>query len=135
MSRSGGRITAGRRVFGLALVLIALLGSCRDSPHARPVCTMIFVYGLSVEVLDALSGAGIASGAVAVARDGNYLETLEHGPVDSVALHGAGERAGTYTITVTRPGYAAWSSPPVTVTADECHVRLVAVTARLTPAP
>jgi hypothetical protein len=133
MSRTRAGAT-GRLIGGLPPILLALLTGCRDSTNASPVCTMIFVYGLSVEVRDAVTGAGIAAGAVVVARDGTYSETLESGPVDSVAVHGAGERAGTYTITVTRPGYAGWSSPPVTVTADQCHVLPVLVTARLTPA-
>lgn len=115
-------------------MLFGLAAGCRESPNPGPVCTMIFVYGLSVEVRDAVTGAGIASGAVVVARDGSYSETLESGPADSVSVHGAGERAGTYTIIVTRPGYAAWTSPPVTVTADECHVHPEVVQARLAPA-
>jgi len=119
---------------GLVSAILVLLPACRQSPSATPVCTMIFVYGLSVDVRDAVTGAGIAAGAVVVARDGDYSETLESGVVDSVSVHGAGERAGTYIITVTRPGYAAWGSPPVTVTADQCHVHPALVTARLTPA-
>jgi hypothetical protein len=125
---------AGRLGRGLAPVLLALLTGCRESPNPGPICTMIFAYGLSVEIRDAVTGAGIAAGAVAVARDGSYSETLEHAPIDSVAVHGAGERAGTYTITVTRPGYATWTSPPVPVTADQCHVRPVLVRAQLSPA-
>jgi hypothetical protein len=125
---------ACRRVLGLGFALLGLVSACRRPTSPGPICTMIFVYGLAVEIRDAVTGAGIAAGAVAVAREGSYSETLEHGPVDSVSVHGAGERAGTYTITVSRPGYVAWTSPPIKVTADQCHVQPVLVKARLAPA-
>jgi len=132
---TGTRAVAGRLVRGLTAILLCSLGSCRKTPNPGPICTMIFVYGLTVEVRDAATGRGIAAGSVVVARDGSYSETLVSGPVDSVSVQGAGERAGTYSIIVTRPGYSAWTSPPVTVTADQCHVHPVLVNARLTPAP
>jgi hypothetical protein len=49
-------------------------------------------------------------------------------------LVGAGERAGTYAVTVTATGYAEWTTSGVVVTADECHVIPVRLEPRLQPA-
>ncbi len=47
----------------------------------------------------------------------------------------AGERAGTYDVTIRRPGYSSFSQTGVVVTKNECHVNPVRLEARLTRSP
>jgi hypothetical protein len=116
----------------LYLTLLAAVG-CSGSPSA--VCTMEFRYGLSVYVTDSLTGTAVASGASLVARDGAFKDSVSH-PGDRPELNPlplltAGERAGTYQISVSKPGYLPWSRSNVRITANECHVNPVSVTALL----
>lgn len=50
-------------------------------------------------------------------------------------LMSAGERPGTYTVTVSKPGFRDWQRAGIVVTADECHVHPVELSARLQPSP
>jgi hypothetical protein len=111
--------------------LIALLFTvvaCSDPT----VCTLSFVYGIVVRVEDSASGAHAGSGALLVLRDGAYIESTEES-FDGLHLHGAGERAGVYTVTVEKPTYHDWAQKNVRVTAGACHVHPVSLTARLQP--
>ena len=122
----------------LALLTFAL-GAC-DALDSPPVfCTDNFVWGLQVEVQDSVTSAPSASGAQLIARDGGYADTAGYPPnrpdLDDLPLVAAGERAGTYTVTVQKSGFLDWERSTVVVTADECHVRPVALTARLQRAP
>ena len=114
--------------FGIAAVLLA---AC-DDRFVGPACTADFRYGLSITVLDEL-GRPAAAGATGLAVDGEFTDTLEVFGADTMV--GAGERAGTYDITISKPGHMTWSAENVTVTADECHVHGVALQANLIPVP
>ena len=61
-------------------------------------------------------------------RDGAYVDTL---PPFGNEYSGAGERAGTYSVTVQRLGYRVWRNDGRRVREDECHVIPVRVNARL----
>ncbi|MEO5580406.1 MAG: PEGA domain-containing protein [Gemmatimonadaceae bacterium] len=66
--------------------------------------------------------------------DGSFTSVDTHpggGALDDVLLSLAYERAGTYTVTVTKPGYREWRRTGVQVGRDECHVITVPLTARL----
>jgi len=118
----------------LCLTLLAAVG-CSGSPSG--VCTLEFRYGLSVYVKDSLTGAGIASGASLVARDGAFKDSVSHPSgspeLNALPLLTAGERAGTYQISVSKPGYLPWSRSNVRITANECHVNPASITALLQP--
>lgn len=120
-----------------SILLIAASCSGSSDPLPSPICTAVFLYGLDVYVNDSLTNAHIASGASLVARDGTFKDSVAfpaaRPEVDAFPLKSAGERAGTYTITVTKPGYQAWTRTSVKVTSDECHVIPVNVTALLKP--
>jgi hypothetical protein len=118
----------------VAAAALAGLAGCSDT--AGRACTAVFVYGLNLEIRDAVTGAPAADGATATARDGAYTETLEPvpGPETNLVRIGAGERPGTYDVTVTKPGFVTWERR-VTVTADECHVHPVLLDVRLSPTP
>lgn len=107
-----------------------LIAACQPLPQSGggTICTMQFVYGISATVTDATTGANITAGSYLVAREGSY--------VDSVSAMGgflaaAGERAGTYSVTIGRPGFSSFHRSGVVVTRDECHVTPVRLEARL----
>ena len=95
--------------------------SCEDTDD-QIVCTTQFVYGLNLIVLDASTGNSIFQDIEVKAVDGPYQETLELVPGLEYAFVGAGERAGTYVVTVTKSGYQTFTSAPIVLTRDECHV-------------
>jgi hypothetical protein len=121
--------------FPFGLALLAGVVSCNLVTGDR-VCTADFRYGLAVFVKDSATSAAAASGATLVTVD-------QHGTVDSMSfppnradldptsLFGAGEHAGTFVVTVRKPGFKDWVRPGVQVTADACHVRLTTITALL----
>lgn len=123
----------------LLAVATVVLGAC-DLTNSRDVyCTDNFVAGLVVSVQDSLTGAPAASGAQLIAQEGAYADTASYPPnrpdLDARPLVSAGERPGTYTVRVSKPGFLDWVRGGIIVTADECHVRPVALTARLQRAP
>jgi len=114
-----------------AIASFAISGCGTTGPIA---CTEIFVYGLSVTVVEEGTGTPLADGATLTLRDGDYVESTTES-FDGRTMMGAGERAGTYVVTVSREGFHTWAATDVVVTADECHVIPVALTAELTPIP
>ena len=96
--------------------------SCDDNDDNQIFCTDQFVYGLNVIVLDAVTGNPIFQDIEVKAVDGTYQEILELVPSSEYAFVGAGERAGTYVVTVTKAGYQTYTSAPIVLTRDECHV-------------
>lgn len=116
------------------LVLGAVsLAACGET--LEPIaCTEQFVYGLNVTVVDALTGAQRAEGSTLTLREGSWEEVVTE-VFGNNTLSAAGERAGTYVVTVTRDGYQSWIETEVTVNEDECHVIPVALLAQLQPVP
>jgi hypothetical protein len=107
--------------------------ACNDGVVAPgPGCTEDFRYGLNITVLDG-SGEPVAQGSIGIAKDGSHEETLEI--IGAETMVGAGERPGTYDVTISRTGHMTWSAENVTVTADECHVIPVSLQANLIPVP
>ena len=116
-----------------------VLSACSGSAFTGPVgCTDDFRYGLNVTVVDSVTNAPPAS-AVLIARSGAFVDSVgprapmqfvQNGP-PVLLLSSAGERAGTYDLTIRSPGYRDWTRTGVEVTEDECHVRPITLTARL----
>jgi len=111
-------------------VLAAGLVACSEPQGIA--CTLEFRYGLSITVLDG-AGAPAADGALGLAVEGSYVDTMMVFLPET--LVGAGERAGTYDITITKDGFMTWTAENITVTADECHVIPVSLDANLVPVP
>jgi 5-hydroxyisourate hydrolase-like protein (transthyretin family) len=108
-------------------ILVLALAGC--SGTSDPIaCTTQFVYGTTVHVVDSITGQPASDGLSGTAEDGSYTEAMTAFGSDLV---GAGERAGTYTVTVTATDYLEWSTSEVVVTADECHVIPVSLEPRL----
>jgi hypothetical protein len=97
-------------------------------------CTTDFRHGVVVEVRDSLTDAPAAAGARLIVRDGAYADTSDQLPfTDPLTLRAAGERGGTYDVTVEKLDYRDWTRARVRVLEDECHVIPVRIEARLQP--
>lgn len=98
-------------------------------------CTEEARAGLNITVKDAVTQKFLGEGITIVATDGQYTETLEYmGYPDMQAnFAGAWERPGTYVLTVSGAGYQTYTSEPITVEADVCHVIGEMVTVALQP--
>ena len=118
-----------RRAF--AVLPVALAG-CVSFGTESSMCTDEARPGLSIEVRDSVSGAGLAEGTLAIARAGAYADTLS-----GVGAHvwGAHERPGTYDVSLSRPGFRTWIVSDVRVEQDACHVITERLVARLQPLP
>jgi hypothetical protein len=109
----------------------AIIAGCNPFTGA---CTTELRYGLNVEVRDAVTGAPAADGARLIARDGDYVETVEGPPIPGMTfLQAAGERPGRYTVTIQKTGYQDWTRDNVWVRDGGCHVATVRFEARLQP--
>ncbi|MEO5776947.1 MAG: hypothetical protein ABIQ27_08575 [Flavobacterium sp.] len=104
------------------LTPLLITSSCENDNDDQIVCTAEFVYGLNVIVLDATTGNPLVEGITVEAVDGTYHETLQLVPGLEYAFTGAGERAGTYTVTITKDGYQTYISSPIILTRNVCHV-------------
>ena len=78
---------------------------------------------LEIVVIDASTGAEICDAVVTV-RDGEFEEVFDRDAeceqVPSGVFSAASNRPGSYTITVTHPGYATPTVPPVVVPSGDC---------------
>ena len=84
-------------------------------------CTTILVPGIVVFLNDDLSNVTVT------ATEGSFTETVNVNPGASTASL-VYERAGTYHVEVTAPGYAPWTMSNVRVEEDDCHVITVELT-------
>lgn len=106
-------------VLAVSLLLIGTVGCVDWLRDLLPIaCTEEFRYGLSGTVTDP-DGEAIENVTVTI-TDGDYEEDAMF--LSDTEYVGAGEREGTYTITVEAPGYETATLENVEVTADECHV-------------
>ncbi len=106
-------------LFVFAPFLIAT--SC-DDDNNQIVCTQEVKAGLAVTVSLGSESSITADGVTVVATDGNYSETLSVINSADRMFFGAWERTGNYVITVSKEGYQTYTTAPITVTADQCHV-------------
>lgn len=121
-----------RRVL-LSLVLLVAASSSLLACEVGMSCSTNYVFGVVVTVRDAATHAPLTTATVTLV-DGAWREELTARPLET-EYRGAGEREGTYAITVAAPGYRTSVARTVTVTGDECHVQPVSLTVDLTPAP
>jgi hypothetical protein len=116
--------------------MVAAIGAWGAACNIPTICTASLEFGMSIYVRDSASGAGLANGSTVIVRDGSLLiDSLEttfpsssDGPFPS-----AGERAGTYTVTVLHNGFQTWTKSGVVVTRGTCHVNHIDVIVRLQP--
>ena len=94
------------------------------------ICTLQFVYGVNATVTHADTGE-VIEGATLTLTEGEYSETMQELSPGNYA--GAGERAGSYTLTVEADGFDTQTIEDIVIDADECHVIPVAENIALTP--
>ena len=123
-----------------ALLAAAALGlaACAVPSDPNYACTAVFVPGVTVTITDSLTGtiAGM-TGAWAAAREGTYSDSAAALSLPSqLVVNLAGERVGTYVVSVGATGYKTQSTSGVTVVKpDACHVKTVLINARLVRTP
>ena len=106
-----------------------LLAACEE-----PVmCTASVEPSIIVEIRDSVTGAPAASGATLLARDARVSIPTEGKPYDDVSLQWGAEQAGTFHVTVQKPGYENWYREDVRVGRNRCHVETARLLARLQP--
>lgn len=117
------------------IVLIAFLSlSCSgDDDNDEVMCTEEARAGLMVTVKDAMNGTFLTEGVTVTAVDGNYTEELTNVSEFTQEFIGAYERAGNYTITVTKQGYVTQVTLVIEVGEDICHVIGESVLVELQP--
>ena len=130
-------------IVALGLSLVACTTEPDDQTGSNPMtdllfCTLKATTGLSVEVRDAVSGAPAACGATGSLEEGAHVEALSdfgqcRRPDGWPYLYAVVQRAGTYRVTVSKPGYQTWVQEGVTITYDACGVQPVALQANLEP--
>ena len=112
----------------LGIAGCVLLASC-DLVETTP-CSDELRFGLLVTVVSAADGSPVIEGLEVVARDDPYFEVLSG--FDN-QRQGAPERAGTYSVTATAPGFVNQSATGVEVVKGRCHVTPAEVTIRMVP--
>jgi hypothetical protein len=122
----------------MALVVPAL-AACDILPNLTSGdCTEIVLPAISVRVVDSVTGGDLSHGTTVRVREGSFSDSMTT-PADSsgqpiwIAL--AWEHTGVFHVSVTHPGYIAWSQSDVSVTKGNCHVHTANLMARLVPVP
>ncbi len=117
--------------FGLVSLVTLFLVGC-PPVFDGVICTEIFAYGLNVTVTDGTGDP--VSGATLTLVEGDYTEIMME--IDAIGQPGvyvgAGERAGTYSLTIEADAHETVTLDDIAVVADECHVIPVGLTLSLT---
>ncbi len=112
---------------------IFLISSCDSNDDDGGInCTLEHVYGLNITLKNIETEEIITENITVIATDTNYEEELMVSP-ENTTFVGAGERAGTYIITVNSNDFETFISEPIILTSDECHVIPQAHTFYLVP--
>lgn len=111
---SSGETRARLCTIACLITLGWFAASCgSDSPTAG-YCAAPRSEAVEVTVRDSVSGQAAADGAVGTLVGSGVDDTLGH--FDSLRI-GGGDRTGTYSVTIDRPGYLTWSVSHVHVDA------------------
>ena len=116
-----------------AIVLAALIVQGCRFLNWGVGCTDQYVYAVTVEVQDSLTGGPPSATPAGFLRDGQYRETMRSYGDQYQFLEGGGERPGTYEVEVRADGYRPWRIEGVEAGHDGCHVENVELLARMVP--
>lgn len=120
------------RTFCSALVLgSAGLAGCQNPFADGYSCPAVMSPAIVVEIRDARTGAPLANDARGAVHDGAYVDSLTPyegtgtgaGPLLLISRRAADERAGTYSVQVTHPGYLTWTLGGVRAVVGQCGVK------------
>jgi hypothetical protein len=118
-----------------ALGVGSIVASCNsDSSGPTGGCLSKVSIAVVITVRDSISGDPAADGTLGILTGAGVDDTLINS--DPLTLLG-GDKTGTYTVTIDKPGYLTWSASDVHVTeVGECaNVIPVDLSAKLQPAP
>ncbi len=110
-------------------------GSTSTESGSNNLCADVYTFGLAIQ-LTVPSGTNLSQVQVTV-TDGSYQEV--HSGSDGQDVNGvleisaAGERPGTYSVTVTAPSLQTAITPNVTVTGNQCGVATQSLQMTLSP--
>lgn len=126
----------------LALLALFILSACNSDkedidlgggPMQELICTEEFVSGLHINVFDQETGLNSACGVTVSIQDGDYTEVLTNDSEGTCSENfiflAAGEKAGTYDISIIKDDYLEWTQYDTEVTNNICHVNPVTVNA------
>lgn len=113
------------RAWYAVVVAVPAVVGCADQPVAALPCQDYAAPALAVSVNDGSLTA--ITGALVTATDGGYADSARVGQPFPRSANLAWERAGTYRVAASHPGYVTASVPGVRVTSDACHVQTVHV--------
>jgi hypothetical protein len=126
------------KVIVLSLLGLSLILGCKEVTTKDGdviICTTEYVPALSIDVFDKETGLPNACGVTVVVQDGDYIEEISNEAgnncQEDFTFKAAGERAGTYDITVSKEGYIDWVHYDTEVTENICHVNTISVQAYL----
>ncbi|HSA54820.1 MAG TPA: carboxypeptidase-like regulatory domain-containing protein [Gemmatimonadaceae bacterium] len=118
----GAMVSRGNGIRCLVGAVIATIVTACDSGSS--VCAPIGGAAVTAEIRDSVTHLPLAwGGAVLEIREGTYVERTPaaYNAPDSLTLYAGLVRPGTYTVTVTRPGYVEWSRSNVTARKGACN--------------
>jgi hypothetical protein len=114
------------QVLGTVFSLMVTASGCEVPPEFQEnadfrgsqVCTLDFIHGIQLTV-KSVSGVPIDDAIVTIS-DGSYVEQLISS--GNGVFVGAGEREGTYSLSVSRAAYYPVTLDGILVSKDTCHV-------------
>jgi hypothetical protein len=112
----------------VACLTAILVVSCGDV-----VCGGLGLPAVAVTIFDAQTGARAAAGASLILRSPACVDTVI-GVADDQVLQGCVDYEGTYTVTVSKPGYRDWTQSLVEVR-DTCSLETRRFNVRLERLP
>jgi len=123
-----------------ALVAFGVVAASCGSPTdgSAITCSDELRPAIEVDVFDALTGGPAAAGATVLlsgsARDSVTAPTTSGALVIAKVWYEDRVKAGSYSVTVRKPGYSDWTQSNIRVQSDQCHVRTFErLAARLEP--
>lgn len=98
-----------------ACVVPLLLAAACSSDSTPPVasCAAAYTPSILAHVRDSVTDAPIADAALGVIQDRTIVDTLRYFGSDEIA---GGGKAGTYSVVISRAGYADWTITNIQVT-------------------
>lgn len=126
----------------LASALVAgaiVAASCgRPTDGSEITCSKELRPAIEVDVFDARTGIPAAAGATVLlsgsAQDSVTAPTSSGALVIAKVWYEDRVKAGSYSVTVRKPGYSDWTQSNIHVQSDQCHVRTFErLAARLEP--